>query len=112
MVPKWCRTGSGSGDHGGDGCGCVGLLAGHDVGVGVEREGYRCVSEAFGDDLDVGACGQEVGGVSVAEVVQPGPRHVDQATSRATALETTSGRQGRPSAMVKTRPGGSASRSP
>ena len=28
LGPKWCRTGSGSGHHGSDGCGCVGLLAG------------------------------------------------------------------------------------
>ena len=43
-----------------------GLLAGHDVAVGVEREADRGVAEALADDLHVDAGGEQMRGVGVA----------------------------------------------
>ena len=45
-------------------CG-LGLLAGHDVAVGVEGEADRSVAEALADDLDVDAGGEQVRGMGV-----------------------------------------------
>ena len=57
-----------------DGSRSVGLLTRHHVRVRVEREGHRGMSKAFTHDLDVDACGEELGGVSVPQVVEADSR--------------------------------------
>ncbi len=52
-------------------CGCgFGLLAGHHVGVGVEGETDRRVTESLADDLDVDAGNQQMSGMGMAEVME------------------------------------------
>jgi hypothetical protein len=56
-----------AGDRGAEGhlcelLGCIGLHAGHDMAVGVERERDRAVAQSFGDDFGVNACYLNSGG--------------------------------------------------
>lgn len=55
----------------------VGLHAGDDVGVLLERERRAFVAEAFADDLRRNASSQRDRGVGVAEAVEVNSRKVD-----------------------------------
>jgi len=63
------------GEERGEAVGGVGSRAGQDVLVGGHGEAVVGVTEAFGDDLDGDAGGDEQGGVGVAQVVEPDRRH-------------------------------------
>lgn len=53
-----------------DGSRSVGLLTRHHVRVRVECECHRGVPKTFTHDLDVDACGEELSGVRVPQVVE------------------------------------------
>lgn len=85
-----CLPGGG-GDEPGEAGGGVGAHARQQVLVGVDGEGRVGVAEAFGDDLDRRAGGDEQRGVGVAEVVEPDPRQPERATTRPKGWLTDSG---------------------